>query len=552
MSLHEDSNANATLFKDGRPIYAVAEARLNRVKYSGGFPELAMKAALDYANISLSDVDVILPANRTHFLPRMYRGLLPAGEHDYFGPRHKAWLYFQQALSRGGALSWLTGSLSRSMLKRRFPKLADFVDHHTAHAYSAWLTSGFDEATAVTSDNMGDGYSSRVFDCSGKEARYLYGSSARHSPGQFYGEIAQLLGFHNLNAGKVTGLAAHGNPARAYPVMEKLFALNAEKTGFVTPELLRRGKTRGLHGLLSSFSKEEIAAAAQKRLEDVMVDYVRTAVRNSGKPDVVLAGGTFANVVVNQRILLLPEVRRVFIHPAMTDQGISMGAGLAYLRESVTNEPLPTVFLGPDIFEEEAGQELERSGLRYERPDDMADVAAKALIDRRVVARCCGRVEYGPRALGNRSIMYRTDDPAVNTWLNSRLNRTEFMPFAPVTLDSHMDECYKDTAGGELATRYMTITFEVREAMKRQSPGVVHLDGTARPQIIREQDNPGYHAILQRFYELTGTPTLVNTSFNMHGEPIVGSPYDAIRAFKASRLDHLILGPFWVHRADEG
>ena len=553
LSVHEDSNANATLFRDGVPVFAVAEGRLSRVKYQGGFPEMAMRACLEYAGIELSDVDVILPANKHHFLPRVTRNLLPEGEHDYFGTKHKAWLYFQHLLSRGGALSWLTHTISKRMLSRRFPALGEFVDHHTAHAYSAYLTSGFEEALAVTADNMGDGFSSKVFVCRGGRCEYQYGSSARHSPGQFYGEIAQLLGFHNLNAGKVTGLAAHGDPAPAYPIMERLFSLNEAGTGFVTPDLLWRSKKRGPYGELCALRPEDVAAAAQKRLEDVMVAYVRQAVRETGIRDVVMAGGTFANVVVNQKVLHLPEVGRVYIHPAMTDQGISMGAGLAHFARSgmdVVNRPLETIYLGPAYDEETMGAAIEASGLRYERPSDISDAAARALIDHKVVARCDGGLEYGPRALGNRSILYRTDDPSVNDWLNARLNRTEFMPFAPVTLAEHARECFRNMEGGELAARYMTVTFDVTDPVRKRSPGVVHLDGTARPQVIHREDNPGYWGILKRYHELTGTPTVINTSFNMHGEPIVCTPQDALRAFEASHLDRLVLGPFLVYGRD--
>ncbi len=551
VSLHEDSNANVTLFKNGLPIFNVCEGRLSRVKYHAGFPKLALQACLDYAGLEISDVDVVLPANRHHFLPRLTNTLLPAGEHDYFGAPHKAWLYFQHAMSKGRAVAWTTHAVSKFMLKRRFPQLGEFVDHHTAHAYSAYLTSGFDECLAVTADNMGDGFSSKVFTCKNGRCEFQYGSSARHSPGQFYGEIAQLLGFHNLNAGKVTGLAAHGRPGAAYAQMEKLFSLSEDRTQFVTPDLLWRSRRRGVYAELAGMAPEDVAAAAQKRLEDVMVDYVQRAVRDLGVRDVVMAGGTFANVVVNQKILQLPEVRYVYIHPAMTDQGISMGAGLAWLAENdmATNQRLDTIYLGPGYSEEEMGTALEASGLRYERPDDMADTVARALLDKNVVARYAGRLEYGPRALGNRTIMYRTADRTVNDWLNAKLNRTEFMPFAPVTLAEHAAECYRGTEGGELASRYMTITFEVTPPVAERSPGVVHLDNTARPQVIHEEDNADYYAIIRRYHELCGVPSVINTSFNMHGEPIVCTPDDAIRAFKASGLHRMIVGPFWVRQA---
>ena len=550
LSIHEDSNANATLFEHGVPVFAVAEERLARKRFAAGFPSLSVQACLDHAGITIEDVDVILPANPTHFLPRLARGMLPEGEHDYFGPKHKAWLYVQHQLSQGGLLAKATSSVSATLMKRRFPQLADFVDHHTAHAYSAWMCSGFEQALAVTADNMGDGFSSKVFTCRSGRAEYLYGTSARHSPGQFYGEIAQLLGYHNLLAGKVTGLSAHGNPKPCYPIMERLFALNDEGTGFLTPGLIGRSRRRGNYAELKQHDPKDIAAACQKRLEDVMVEYVRNALRTTGLRDVVMAGGTFANVVVNQKILQLPEVDRIFIHPAMTDQGISMGAGFAWLSEQglASNQKLSNIYLGPGYGEGEIETALADAGLEAERPTDIEAAAVEALLDGKVVARYSGRMEYGLRALGNRTIMYSTTEPAVNQWLNRRLGRSEFMPFAPVCLAEHTEKCFEGTAGGELAARYMTVTFDATEGFKKSSPAVVHVDGTARPQILHEEENPAFHRLLSLYHEKSGCLDLVNTSFNLHREPIVCTPFDAIRAFTTSGIDVLIAGPYLIRQ----
>jgi carbamoyltransferase len=160
-------------------------------------------------------------------------------------------------------------------------------------------------------------------------------------------------------------------------------------------------------------------------------------------------------------------------------------------------------------------------------------------------------MEYGPRALGNRSILYQATDPTVNDWLNRRLQRTEFMPFAPVTLEEFADQCYVNLDGARDAARFMTITFDCTDWMKKQCPAVVHVDGTARPQIIDKQANPSYHRILEEYRKLTGLPTLINTSFNMHEEPIVRTAEDAIRAYQAAGLDALVLGPFLVRAKTE-
>ena len=164
----------------------------------------------------------------------------------------------------------------------------------------------------------------------------------------------------------------------------------------------------------------------------------------------------------------------------------------------------------------------------------------------KVVARFDGRMEYGPRALGHRSILYHAKEPAVNQWLNQRLGRTEFMPFAPATLHEHRDGCYLNMKGAEHAAEFMTLTFDCTESMKQDCPAAVHVDGTARPQLVSADGSPGFHRILTEYYRLTGIPSVINTSFNMHEEPIVCSPDDAVRAFLQGNLDYLAIGNFLV------
>ena len=180
----------------------------------------------------------------------------------------------------------------------------------------------------------------------------------------------------------------------------------------------------------------------------------------------------------------------------------------------------------------------------------------KAVADRlargQVVARCFGRMEYGPRALGHRSILYQTNDSSVNHWLNERLKRTDFMPFAPATLAEHADDCYQDLNGVRDTTRFMTVTVACKSSMAAKSPGAVHVDGTARPQIVDRETAPDFHAILSEYQARTGVPSLLNTSFNMHEEPIVCTPDDAIRAFLAGNLDWLALGDYMIEGTGVG
>ena len=182
--------------------------------------------------------------------------------------------------------------------------------------------------------------------------------------------------------------------------------------------------------------------------------------------------------------------------------------------------------------------------------DDLHVRIARLLAAGKVVARFHGEAEYGPRALGHRSILSQATDPGINDWLNRRLQRTEFMPFAPVTLNEYRHDCYIDIDRVASAARFMTVTCDCTESMRSQSPAAVHVDGTARPQLVRRSDNPDLHAMLTAYHELTGIPSLINTSFNMHEEPMVCTPADAVRAFRAGRLDALAIGPFLVEAED--
>jgi carbamoyltransferase len=270
--------------------------------------------------------------------------------------------------------------------------------------------------------------------------------------------------------------------------------------------------------------------------------------------DVALAGGLFANVRINEEIHLLPTVDRTFVHPGMSDEGLAVGAALAMQgeRRLVRGEryvprPLPDVYLGTDYGEREIAEAVSAMGLKATHfPGTIEDEIGARLAQGKVVARFAGKMEYGPRALGNRSILYQPGDPSVNDWLNELLKRTEFMPFAPSSLDEAAEELYVDVAGGRDTARFMTITFHCKPWTRETCGGVVHVDGTARPQLVRKQDNASYWAIIDAYRKRTAMPTVINTSFNIHEEPIVRSPQDAVRAFLDSALDYLALGDFLV------
>ena len=214
--------------------------------------------------------------------------------------------------------------------------------------------------------------------------------------------------------------------------------------------------------------------------------------------------------------------------------------------EYPASKKLSDAYLGPSYTEKEIEACIGKSGLKYQHDARIEDKISTLLAKGKVVARFNGRMEYGPRALGNRSILYQTTDPSVNDWLNKKLKRTEFMPFAPVSLYEDMKNLYKNVGNNHFTAEFMTITFDCTGKMQKSCPATVHVDNTARPQLIRKEVNESYYKILKAYKKRTGLSTIINTSYNMHEEPIVCSPEDAVRAFKMGHLDYLAIGPFLV------
>jgi carbamoyltransferase len=378
--------------------------------------------------------------------------------------------------------------------------------------------------------------------------RDLTQADSYDSVGNYYSYVTHLCGFKgHKHEGKITGLAAYGKPS--YLDLLKRYVAFGDGQIRNIGRCFDLSAIEKLEGeLTGEFSHEDLSASVQVLLEESISEFCRHWVAVSGCRDVALAGGVFANVKLNQRIHELGNVDSVFIHPGMGDEGLAVGAALYEHSRRVGYQPLPViqdVYLGGDIATAEAEAAIQEAGLRIIAFDGQVESeTAKLLAAGKVIARCAGRMEYGPRALGNRTIMYQPTDPSVNQWLNDKLCRTEFMPFAPVTLWEERDRCYKNVPGAEETARFMTITFDCHDEMIGTCPAVCHVDKTARPQLIRREDNPSYYRIVEEYRKITGLPSIINTSFNMHEEPIVNTANEGVSAFLQSGLDALILGDF--------
>jgi carbamoyltransferase len=599
-----DKDASASLVEDGRVLFAAGEERFNRVKQTSGFPARAIAAALEATGTDPGQIDLVAyPFLDWHKEAELIRDALDADErwsagfapaelepllqealarvpartaavHGLAEPnqtKSKGWLKelayrvagasdaASRALARQAAREWaeraaadhqrwseeLEAGLAHLGLSAKLKR----AEHHLSHAANAWLASGFERALVVTLDGYGSGLAGSVSLAEEGKLKRLHNLRFPHSLGTLYEAVTSSLGFQpDRHAGKIVGLAAFGDPR----VLAEALLSRVEFAEQGDYRLYQNLNVHFSRHLAARFPMIDVAAAYQYVLEIVAARLVRWWVRQTRCTSVVLSGGVAANVKMNQRIHEIEEVERTFVYPNMGDGGC--GTGLALLW-SAQGRKLPTytdVYYGPEYTPAQIEEELKREGLRYERPADLVREIATRVHAGEVIGRFAGRMEYGPRALGNRTILYHAREPEVNQWLNKRLGRTEFMPFAPVTLWEAREKCYVGLEGAEHAAEFMTITFDCTEFMRTNCPAAVHVDGTARPQLIRREVNPEYHAILGEYEKLSGIPCLINTSFNMHEEPIVCSPRDAVRAFLLGHLDGLAIGPYFVRHPERG
>ena len=560
----------ALIGDDGKILAAHSEERFSRIKMDGGFPFRAyekLQQMISFKPSDLSHVAIPFLSGRDKF--REGSRLLGQSLEDpnlvYQQARNRiSGDQFQKGMAAIGAYKYVPEYIAkiRNVWKqdgrpvlsnwREFLKHLGLdsipliqMDHHMAHAAAAYFTSGWEDALLITCDGVGALKSSIVAQGRGGNIRVLARTFYPHSPGEFWEAITAICGFHHMkHGGKITGLAAFGDRnAACYEVMKRALGING-LTFHTDIEPARMSNE------LKKYTREDIAATAQRRLEEVVTELVRSGMEKTGISKIVLSGGVFANVRLNQKIAELELAEEVYVFPAMGDEGLALGAALFGCSKKNSLRPFrfQNLYFGPDFTNEEIESELKKNDLSYQRYSD-SDLAAKVaelLAEGKLVALFRGRMEFGPRALGHRTILFQTTDVKVNDWLNQRLKRTEFMPFAPVTLEKEAMRCYRNVDKCLYTSRFMTITLDCLPWMKQVSPAVVHLDGTARPQIVSREQEPFYYDILQNYFDKTGIPSLINTSFNMHEEPIVCSPADAVRSVLSGKIDSLVIGSFLV------
>ena len=569
LGLGDFTDCGNALLDNGRVVAAINDERLVRKQSVLGIPRESIRVVLALAGVQPDAVQAVavgtinrrLVSGYTEFLGGWFgsngkrldqRAVDPATRSS--GQRAmRPWSQAANSL-RGIPTFMRRRKTVRRVLRREFGIKAPvlFVDHHYCHATAAYFTSDFGpDATVFTIDHGGDDVSAKVFDVTEGRMTEIMTVSSFDSLGAFYACIGELCGLDpGRDERRVSALAAHGQPAHL-DLLDSLIAFG--NGGFVNRSGIpfEASVEAVRHALPDPWEQADLAASLQSHTERLVLEFVRYWVERTGRPDVALGGGLFDNARLNQRIHELDEVDRCFVQPGMSDSGIGIGAALAVSYERVprpeTNtQAFVSVYLGPEYGEDEMEAELERAGLQTKRPKDLESEVACLLSQGALVSRFSGRMECGPRALGNRVLLFEPTDSSVSEVLNRRLGRSGFSPFGPVVLEEYANQCFHGLEGAERAARFMTMAFACTDWMREHLPGVVHIDGTARPQIVRPQDNPGLHRILEEYHRLTGLPALLSTSFSFQGEPTVCAPADAVRVFALGHLDYLALGPFLV------
>ena len=548
----------AALLQDGRLRTSVSEEIFSRKKHDPDFPRQAVKYCLEEGGISAKDLDYvvfydkpfvkferIVAASVAHF-PRSFPQFMRAMP-----------LWLSQKL-------WLPQIIRDELI---YDGDVLFSEHHLSHAASTFLCSPFEEAAILTVDGVGEWSTATCGIGRDREIKLLKEIRFPHSLGLLYSAFTYYLGFKvNSAEYKVMGLAPYGEPSfldhfRKLIRIEDDGSFRMDMQYFSYDYAMRMTHPR-LHELFGGPPRrpdepltqrhKDIAASLQFIVNEVMVKMARALHKETGLTRLCLAGGVALNCVANGHILRDSPMKELFIQPAASDAGGAMGAAL-YVHHCLLNNPREFVFrdpfLGPAFSDEEMEAYLSSVGASFQRLDrhDLIETTARLIDEQHVIGWFQGKMEWGPRALGHRSILGDPRSPDMRDIINLKIKfREGFRPFAPSVLVEHAREWFDI----DCDSPYMLLVAPVRED-KRRIPAVTHVDGSARIQTVSREGNPLYYDLIEAFYRRTGTPLIINTSFNVRGEPIVMSPRHAFECFMRTDMDDLMLGPFWLRKADQ-
>lgn len=553
-------DAACALMKDGQVVAAVEEERLNRIKHWGGFPEQSIRYCLEEAGISIRNVSHVAyyfdPWRR---LKSVILGSI-ANTRTIFGVKKSA------GFIRRSYEQYKRAKETRNLMTNLgFEGEFHFVQHHVSHAASSYLVSPFEEAAILTVDATGEKESTLLAHGIGNKINVLSSVDQPNSMGYLYAAVTNYLGFmRNSDEYKVMGLASYGKPVfldkfreivRLAPDGRFLF----EKNYFVPPSPPAEPKK-----LSKKFIKEfgpareknaplderhaDIAASLQRLLEDTLVYVADHLYKTTRSDNLCMAGGVALNVVANGKIMERTKFKNIYIQPAAHDPGCAIGSA-AYVYHHILGNPrthvLEDPYLGPGFTSDEIEAALIEAKVSFHREEDICGKVASLVAEGNIIGWYQGRMEWGPRALGNRSILADARNPEMKDIVNRRIKQREsFRPFAPAVLRERVADYFE--YDGE--SPFMLMVVRVREDRRHEIPSVVHVDGTARIQTVDRNTNPRFYDMIAKFNDITGVPVVMNTSFNIAGEPIVCTPVDAVRSLFSADLDYLAAGDFLVKK----
>jgi carbamoyltransferase len=546
----------ACLIKDGRVVAAASEERFNRKKNSPDLPVNAVNFCIQAGDLSIYDI-------------------------DYLGFYEKPFLKFSRViLSHLRAYpfslknfldtmpSWLQDRLIMPLVFKKelgFNGKVLFIKHHLSHAASTFLVSGFPEAAILTADGVGEWATMSYGLGRENNIKIIKEMHFPHSLGLLYTAVTTYLGFEALEGeGKVMGLAGYGKPSYIDKFKE-MVAVKKDGSFRIDPRLFGFNKGCRMYSgrFIKMFGKDrkeageidqrhcDIAASLQKFIEDALIVIARNLYNETKMEKLCLAGGLFLNCVANAKIIEETDFKEVFIQPAAGDSGGALGVA-SYIYHVLLNNPrnyvMNDAYLGPAFPANQIKRAILNNRLDFKEMADseLNKYVAKKLSEDKIVGWFQGGMEFGPRALGNRSILANPCNPHMKDMLNSRVkNRESFRPYAPAILEERVTDYFQ----AKQFSPFMLLSARVREDKKSVIPAITHIDGSARVQIVSKKTNPKFWQLIKEFENITGVPLIINTSFNLRGEPIVCAPEDAISSFKRSQLDCLGLENFIIERS---
>ncbi len=543
----------AALAVDGVMVAAVAEERLSRIKHQGGVPRRAVAYCLKQAGLKPEDVQ--------HIGCYMRPGLRLARRLPYRLTQCLRSPVYSAGFMGYEAAHNLQYVLDMKSLCGPHTQL-HFMEHHPAHAASAFFASPFERAALLTVDYIGEFAATWAGVGEGTRIRPLRHVNYPHSLGVFYSAITDYLGFMRASDEyKVMGLASYGEPefldefrailgpnADGWYHMDLSWAawhyLPGSRCGYFSPKFLQRFGPPRKPGEAIETRHKNIAASAQKALEEVVLGIARWLRRETGEKHLCMAGGVALNCSMNGRLRRESEFEDIFVQPAAGDDGIAIGAALQLhygFTQGPRCAPMTHAFLGPEFSDAEIRRALEAAKLPYEECDYIEGRVAHLLAEGKIVGWFQGRMEFGPRALGGRSILADPTRADMKDLLNRHVkHREDFRPFAPSVLAEHAEEYFEGCAHSP----FMLFVHRVRPEKRAMVPAITHIDGTARVQTVCKDTHPRYYKMIRAFEKLRQVPMVLNTSFNVMGEPIVHTPEDAIRCFYSTGIDALAMGSF--------